>query len=190
MQNKFNIKNFTKLKNEKIIKYTGAGILGVILASGIGLAINEATTNHTEKLCLTTRIMNSFGKEKNGVPEGIATHQIPKMQEELKKQGITDAVIKYEKAGEYIDSEELVLYPETVNKNDGSKAYIIPASVLEDIGFKTSYDEEGKLKLEKNIVRGSRVLQEDTITSYWDFSSKQGGEKITPKEEAVLVLKK
>lgn len=132
------------MKNS-IQKYAACGlILTTLIGGAVGLEIHDQHVDHTKAICPITRILNvipNAGK----VPTGVASHQWPKVKEELAGKGVTDATISY---GTLYDTVKLTqtAEPIVVKRNDGSIVYTAPE------GFVLTTDDNGKLVCQKTEI--------------------------------------
>ncbi len=113
-----------KVDLKKVMFYSGISLLSMTTLANIGLNISEINKNHTEEVCLITKIMNTIGLDGNA-------HQVRKMEKEYQKQGI-ESTVSYDDS--YVDTsteyycerikEEKVLATQ-INDNSEVK-YVVP----------------------------------------------------------------
>ena len=132
------------INKSKIKRYVASTLLGATIIAGTGLAIKEATTDHTKELCPITKILNVINP-KDSSPLGVVLHQIPAMQKDYKKQGFGDVAISY------VTEEENrieTIYASPIGRRleNSTIEYIAPD------GFEFYTTENGKVSCKKEIL--------------------------------------
>lgn len=131
--------------NKKNIKRCIASVmLGATILAGIGVTVKEKKTDHTEKLCLITEMLNKINP-KDSSPLGVVLHQMPEMTKDYKEKGIENVSISYKS---YEEERIETIYAKPVGKRIGNSTiqYIAPDD------FELCREENGKVVCKKEVT--------------------------------------
>ena len=122
------------MEKRNIKRKAGAIILALAVAGGAGLAVHDATVDHSKELCPITKLLNIIPnneKSEDGytIPTGIYLHQIPKIKAEYEELGINDYEVTYGKLTDKITITDTIA-PNISRDSEGNLIYTAPSGYV------------------------------------------------------------
>ena len=134
------------IDKDKIIKYTGIGVLLFATSFGTGIAIHDATVDHTKNVCSITDLL-SIPVNLDGKTLGVM-HQVSQMTKEFEKMGI-DAEVSFVNEYHITSKQNKYSKPSEINFNK-NLVYLLDSNIV--------YSKYDELLETDNVIDTRKVI--------------------------------